>query len=110
MVRRIFLAAGVLVLLVSLVWSAILISNSIKEKRVSDRWAKEFVSLESFPDRFPTTKANQSALELEKLSVQIGIDLAPKHSERNHPSISQQKAYKDLSKEIKAVLKKRLTE
>lgn len=97
-----------MVLLVSLVWSAILVSNSIKEKRVSDRWAKEFVSLESFPDRFPTTKANQSALELEKLSAKIGIDLAPKHSERNHPSISQQKAYKDLSKEIKSLLNKRL--
>lgn len=111
MIRRIFLAAGVLVLLVSLVWSAILVLNSIKEKRISDSWAKEFVSLESFPDRFPTTKPNQSALELEELASQIGIDLAPKHStNRIHPSLAQQKVFKDLSKELKAVLKKRLTE
>ncbi len=111
MIRRIFLAAGVLALLLSLVWSAILISNSIKEKRVSDRWAKEFVSLESFPDRFPTTKTNQSALELEKLSAQLGIELAPKYAaNRIRPSIAQQKAYKALSKEIKALLNKRLSD
>ena len=110
MLRNFFLRVGILLLLLSLVWSAILISNSIKEKRVSDRWAKEFVSLESSPDRFPPTKANQSALELENLTSQIGIDLAPKHSDRTHPSLAQQKAYKDLSKEIKAVLNKRLTE
>jgi hypothetical protein len=111
MIRRIFQAAGVLVLLLSLVWSAILISNSIKEKRVSDDWAKEFVSLESFPERFPTTKANQSALELEKLSAELGIDLAPKKaSNRARPSSAKEKLLKDLSKEIKAVLNKRLTE
>ncbi|MCI0447983.1 hypothetical protein L0244_32640 [bacterium] len=111
MVRRIFLVLAVLILLLSLVWSAILISNSIKEKRVSERWAKEFVSLESFPDRFPTRKANQSALELEKLSAQLGIDLAPKNSaNRSRPSIAQQKAYKSLSKEIKPLLNKRLIE
>jgi hypothetical protein len=111
MIRRIFQIAGVLVFLLSLVWSAILISNSIKEKRVADDWAKEFVSLESFPERFPTRKANQSALELEKLSAQIGIDLAPKQSSnRTPPSTEKQEAFKDLRKEIKDVINKRLTE
>jgi hypothetical protein len=75
---RIALLVGLLVLIVITIWSGISFFARQDQKDLSAKWDEQFDSFEEFEKRFPPQSANHSALELEKLTAEMGIKLTPK--------------------------------
>jgi hypothetical protein len=90
-------------------WLAISFYEKQKYKQLSKIWDEEFESFEELGKGFPKQSANQAALELEKLCLSLGIDLAPKQfKNRARPEKEKREHVKLLIKDLSKILENRL--
>jgi hypothetical protein len=74
-----------------------------------ESWGRYPDSIEDVLRRFPPREANRTALEIERISAEIGIDLAPYRSEgRPHPEQSAADSYKKAKDAIETYLSDQL--
>jgi hypothetical protein len=106
---RNLLFIGFIILLIFSAFLGFLFYTREKYKAVNEKWDQEFGSFEAFEKRFPKRSANRSAIELEKLSANLGIDLAPKGvRNRIRPESKTKELFKKLDEEIQKTLRNRL--
>jgi len=74
---------------------------SYKVAKVDRRWAETLGTEEEILQRYPATDADASALELERLTAQIGIDTATRSCEdRTRPAKDRVAAYNEIRKDL----------
>jgi hypothetical protein len=83
--------------------------SSSKSRRVQAGWEETIGSPEQVMERFPSRGPNAAALELETLTVEIGIDIATRGSEgRFHPSLEASRRYKRVNTSVGRYLEQQL--
>lgn len=75
----------------------------MKEREVDKKWAATLYPVQTLPARYPSADANVSALQLEALSAEFGVDLATKtYTNRRHPTEQKRKAVEAIKDQLKA--------
>ena len=66
--------------------------SSYRLKTVRNNWDEVFGSWDDVMQRYPATEANAAALELERIGMTLGLNLAPRLVERVGPLPEEQRA------------------
>jgi hypothetical protein len=109
MLRKIILLLFVIAVIVLLWMTVGGVAVATKEKKVNQKWQKTLNSMESFASRYPKTSANDVAQKLERMTAEIGIDIAPKpFKNRSRPSNTSRKEFDGIKSRIKIFVKEQL--
>jgi hypothetical protein len=71
------------------------------DRRVDEEWAKAVAPMSSFPDQESSSAYNQTAVRLETVAAEIGIDLAPStRPDRPHSTQEAGTAFSEIAEEL----------
>ncbi len=105
----ILLILVVVLVLLLIVFAALWWAAAAKTETVSERWVETLGTREAILARFPKREANAAALELERLSAGVGINIAPRAFEdRTRPDEAAQKRYGEVRVELRRWLDEQL--
>src|SRR5438067_4294829 len=91
-----------LVAISSLIATAIVAHQEQGEDR---EWAATLLPIDTLAERFPPAPANESALALERMAAELGINLVSRdRATRPHPAAKAEQAFTDAYKELQPYL------
>lgn len=101
------LVTAVVVVPIAIVVMSVAASSKVRSTEAG--WAETFGTREEILERFPAGYANGSALETERLTSVLGIDIAPRQeTDRERPTESAAKGYAAIKRELATYVKAQL--